>query len=268
MQGIAQAIIGLRVVGPVVLLVSYSLNGPKAGFADGEIGMTTGERPDEKPDVSTPSSGEIIDDARIARRDAMRKAAAGAAAAGAVWAAPKVEGLTLVPDYAAAATGTGSYTFTTRTADGAPTYYDSVGDEVPACGGTGGSHWNVRAPDNPGAIFPNGEGNTDGTTRTALAPIGPAGNATLTVASGPNNQGELNETRNDISVTINIDPPWNKCRVSSVLARKCNGTNATININNNPAAGATNPAPFTVGTTIPGPQSNYLSFVQVTVTCS
>ncbi len=216
---------------------------------------------------SETDANEDVDEARSSRRDAMRKAAMGAAVTGAVWASPKIDGLSIVPDYAGAGTGTGSFTFTTRTADAAPTYYDDVGDEVPACPGSGGSHWNVRSPDNPGNTGISA-GNTNGSPRSVTGPLGVAGNATMTVSSGPSNQGELNETRNDISVTINIDPPWNKCRVSSVLARKCNGTNATININNNPAAGATNPAPFTVGTTIPGPQSNYLSFVQVTVTCS
>lgn len=213
------------------------------------------------------SEADASDDPRIARREAMRKAAIGAAVTGAVWASPKVEGLSVLPDYAAAATGTGSFTFRTRTADAAPTYYDSVGDEIPACPGSGGSHWNVRTPDNPGNTSIN-SGNTNGTARSVTGPIGPAGSATMSVASGPNNQGELNETRNDISVAINIDPPFNKCRVSSAVARKCDGNNATININNNPSPGATNPAPFTVGFTIPGPQPNFLDNVTITVTCS
>lgn len=221
----------------------------------------------DKPSNEQQGDAETGDAERLKRREAMRRAAAGAAVAGAAWAAPKVEGLSVLPDYAAAATGTGSFTFTTRTADAAPTYYDSVGDDVPACEGSGGSHWNVRSPDNPGSTSINA-GNTNGTARSVTGPIGPAGSATMTVASGPSNQGENNETRNDISVSIDIDPPWNKCRVSSFVARKCDGGNATINANGNPAPGATNPAPVTVGFTIPGPQPNYLSWVQITVTCS
>lgn len=44
---------------------------------------------------------------RMDRRDALRKAAAGAAIAGVAWSAPSVKGLTLVPDYASAGTVTG-----------------------------------------------------------------------------------------------------------------------------------------------------------------
>ena len=46
-------------------------------------------------------------DRRMDRRDALRKAAAGAAVAGVAWSAPSVKGLTLVPDYASAGTVTG-----------------------------------------------------------------------------------------------------------------------------------------------------------------
>ena len=223
----------------------------------------------ELPQAGAGNSESSIDADRIARRELMRKAAIGAAVSGAVWAAPSVEGLSLVPDYAAAATGTGAFTFTVRTTDAENNYYvptNSAGDETPACSGSDGSYWNVQSPDNPGNTSIN-PGITNGTARFVTGPIGPAGSATMNVASGPANQGELNETRSDIAVTIDIDPPFNKCRVSSFVARKCNGDDATINAVNNPAPGATNPAPFTVPFTIPN-QPNYLSFVQVVVSCT
>lgn len=44
--------------------------------------------------------------ARIDRRSAMKKAVIGAGAAGIVWSAPRIEGLSLRPTYAAAASGT------------------------------------------------------------------------------------------------------------------------------------------------------------------
>ena len=43
----------------------------------------------------------------IGRRDAIKKTAVGAAAAGVVWSAPRIEGLSLRPIYAAAASGAG-----------------------------------------------------------------------------------------------------------------------------------------------------------------
>lgn len=59
-------------------------------------------------DVGEPASREQDGlGRRVSRRDALRKAAAGAAVAGAAWSAPAVKGLTVVPDYAAAGTVTG-----------------------------------------------------------------------------------------------------------------------------------------------------------------
>lgn len=48
------------------------------------------------------------DAALVDRRSAIKKAAVAAATAGAVWSAPRIEGLSLVPDYAAAGSFTGS----------------------------------------------------------------------------------------------------------------------------------------------------------------
>lgn len=45
---------------------------------------------------------------KVDRRDLIKKAAAGAAAAGVVWSAPKVEGLSLRPSYAAAGSAGGA----------------------------------------------------------------------------------------------------------------------------------------------------------------
>lgn len=47
-----------------------------------------------------------LDESLIDRRAAIKKAVAGAAVAGVVWAAPKVEGLSLRPNYAAASSHT------------------------------------------------------------------------------------------------------------------------------------------------------------------
>lgn len=58
--------------------------------------------------TSEDATDEPREQALIDRRAAMKKAAAAAAVAGAVWSAPRIEGLSLVPDYAAAGTFAGA----------------------------------------------------------------------------------------------------------------------------------------------------------------
>lgn len=65
--------------------------------------------PSHEP-TDEPTAEPVADPALIDRRSAMKKAAAAAAAAGAVWSAPRIDGLSLVPDYAAAGTYSGSVT--------------------------------------------------------------------------------------------------------------------------------------------------------------
>jgi len=70
-------------------------------------------------------------DSRQSRRDLLKKAAIGGGVSVAVWAAPKVEGRGLVPDYAAASTLTGCQVFVTK----------DCATEIPTqtllCGGVG-----------------------------------------------------------------------------------------------------------------------------------
>lgn len=238
----------------------------------------------ESTDPQSQAGEQPSDDVpqRTARREALKKAAAGAAVAGAVWTAPAVRGLTPLPDYAAAGTGTATRVFLIRTADwgnsNCPGYYctgDNSGDEVPACPGSGGSVWRAQGPDNPGITI-NSAGPTGGNPATNLsmtAPLvsptsAPIGSVNLAIGVGPNNQGELNDTRNDINMVINVDPPWNKCRVSSAVLTKCNGSTGTININNNPPTGPNTSGSYPVGFTIPGPQPNFVSYVTITVSCT
>jgi hypothetical protein len=61
--------------------------------------MTGGEHDSESDDAVGPDEQDLTG---IDRRNLMRKAALGAAVTGAVWAAPKIEGLSLRPDYASA----------------------------------------------------------------------------------------------------------------------------------------------------------------------
>ena len=70
---------------------SYDLDDSRAGL----IGDSMTQNNDEHDDHSE----------RINRRSVIKKGVVGAAAAGVVWSAPKVEGLSLRPNYAAAQTG-------------------------------------------------------------------------------------------------------------------------------------------------------------------
>jgi len=51
-------------------------------------------------------SDDRVQSDQIGRRDALRKAAAGAATAGIIWSAPRVEGLSMRPNYAGASSHT------------------------------------------------------------------------------------------------------------------------------------------------------------------
>jgi hypothetical protein len=67
----------------------------------------------DEVEAGTPNVADEQDgDSRIGRRDALKKAAVGAGVAGIVWSAPKIADLSLAPDFAAAASGGCSGTFT------------------------------------------------------------------------------------------------------------------------------------------------------------
>ncbi len=127
------------------------------------------------------------------RRDAIKKAAVAGAATAAVWAAPKVEGLSVVPDYAAAGTTTtGVITF-------------RINGNNP--GILGGNNWMNAAPSPAYAITQNGP--SDNQAIILTAPLGPAGSAVFNFPQGQDTDGN-SVTAN---VTFNVDVPYNKCVV-------------------------------------------------------
>jgi hypothetical protein len=75
----------------------------------------------------------VSDSAELDRRAALKKAAAAAAGAGAVWTAPKVQGLSLSPNFAAAG-GAGSSVTITRASSECPGFFDST-DTFGVCNG-------------------------------------------------------------------------------------------------------------------------------------
>lgn len=256
--------------------------------------MTDDETPDEdavggdpviEPDVPGFSD-------RVARREALKKAAVGAAVAGAVWTAPKVEGLSIVPDYAAAGTATAQINrlFVIGTADfgNNPAYYgDDAGVAGDGCNPIGDDNFATAAvipnypsypgPANAADITITNTGPTQNAAiemNTAMANAGPSptpvGTVKVTMAQGADADIDVNDN-NSLKVEFTVDPPFNKCRVSSATMEKCGQNNQNnLPLNNNPAPGATNPAPgnFIVGVDIPGgPGQGQAEFIRITVTC-
>lgn len=227
------------------------------------------------------------DERRIARREALKKAGAGGLAMGAVWVAPNVEGLSLVPDYAAAGTGTAAVNFriqsTSRGGAWDNNNYFANNDRnnlnnagLDGCN-NGGNDWYVAvSASNPGVTGgpvsnPPGQGGFGRSSALSpfrlSAPLGAAGNVAVVVPQGAD--ADLEGSTTTINVVFDIDPPWNRCRISAVNLNKCipgsgGGVWSTVN---NPAPGATNPAPFTAQVLIPTQPRN-LAELDITVQCT
>lgn len=137
---------------------------------------------------------ELDDSSSTSRRDALKKAALGGAAAAAVWSAPKIEGLSVVPDYASAGTNT-TPVITIRLNGNGP-------------GLLGGNNFMNVAPSPAYTVVQNGP--SDNQTIQVQVPLGPAGNATYTLPPGQDTDGSdaISQT-----VTFDVDPPFNKCQV-------------------------------------------------------
>jgi hypothetical protein len=205
---------------------------------------------------------------RLDRRDAIKKAMAGAATAGAVWAAPGVRNLSLAPDYAMAGTGTASVTVVFDGADGSGTF-DGAGGQGSGCTGAGGDDYAFfNPPSNPTFTRTSGNQHAQPGAVNASAPLGAAGNVNASARSG-----FLFDRRNveTLNIVFSIDPPFNRCRVSAANLRNCSNNNEAAPLTGNPAPGATNPsAPFTVGVNVPSTPSsgNTLASISVTIECT
>ncbi|MCB1258088.1 MAG: hypothetical protein KDB26_13325 [Microthrixaceae bacterium] len=248
---------------------------PTTVGSDDAASSLTGELDEGGQDENEDAENE---DARIKRRAAL-KLAAGAAAAGAVWTAPKLDGFSVVPNYAAAGTAVvPAKTFRIDTADIAanyppPGYYnpqpspDAAGGPGDGCSGQNGDVYALSTPANPG-ISVNSSGPTASSAINFSYPLGPAGNVVVKV---PNGADADSGVTTNIDVAFNIDPPFNKCRVNAAALYGCNAQNTAIplTINNNPTSGAPNPAPFTatVVSTPPGPVGA-AHHVTITVACT
>lgn len=186
-------------------------------------------------------AGEI--DPLRSRREAMKKAAAGATVAGAVWMAPRVEGLSVVPDYASAATLTGNVDV--------PANFNWAGP-----GNTLPDYW---------ALVPQ-DADSPGTTRTQVvtrvvpmaahvpAPQVPQWNtASVSVSIAQDTQADQGA---NVPITVDFpgfDPPFNKLNAANLTFTGRNGSNAE----NGPHSGSIMPL---ISPSLPRPTASPISF--------
>jgi hypothetical protein len=155
---------------------------------------------DDQDDLHA-ESGESSD--LLGRRAALKKAAAAGAVGAAVWAAPKVEGLSVVPNYASAGTGVIANKCFTLTGNGP---------------GILGADNSVSANPSPSQTVVSA-GPSDAspvvvsmTLPSANQPTDPIGNVVWTFPGFVDTDGPAIPGG---TVVFNIDPPFNKCQIAS-----------------------------------------------------
>lgn len=234
----------------------------------------------QEPDVRALASAE--DATRVARREALKKAAVGAATVGAVWAGPRIEGLSLVPDYAAAGTAHGItkvFTISNASSDGPASVDNDNGGAGTGCDPYGGliygNDWAAVAPSsNPGitVVSPQPNARNGNINMTYAVPStnnltpGPAGNINALIPSGWD--ADLNNAE-VVTMSFAMNETNNKCRVQSAVMNKCGGGTGTVNLVNNPAPGAlNNPTSFAVSVNVPAGQPGNMQTLTITVECT
>jgi hypothetical protein len=190
------------------------------------------------------------DDARsISRRSALKKAAAAASVAGVVWAAPAVEGLSIIPDYTAAAlSSVHGLTVNVKFGDtNGPTY--SGDDNYFYYQATPGVTASSNSPNQNQAI-------------TFTANLGAAGTAKYTLAAGQLADGDGFNG----AMTFNVGP-HNLCRITAINSHPGFSSAATWGTipatSNTPSTYTQN---FTVGNH-PGPATR-VDYIQITINCA
>jgi hypothetical protein len=210
---------------------------------------------DKSPETDqAPKSVEAVDDdpetGSINRRDALKKAGAASLVAGAVWAAPRIDGLSIVPDYASAGTATTNAIAFKWNSDG-PGLAGGANSFHPEAG-TG---YNITQG-----------GSTPGNPIQYVAPLGPAGNATMNLPSGTKADG-VSFTG---TVVFTVDPPFNKCVVTGGTFAPVTPAffgdlpGGSLTIGTSPSPNTT--SPITVPFTMPARPGNAVRVNGVTVT--
>lgn len=184
-------------------------------MAGNEEPTTGGEPSSEGPDGGA---------ARLNRRAALQKAAAAAAVSGAVWSAPKVSGLSVIPDYAAAATGLAAAKSLIIDAAG------NAGNFGDGCDALGSDYLYFATTSAPTPAPEANHGAQDewskpgANFRAQSAPVvlntslpSPAGVIADVTVELDTNSADRNPSSSALfDVTFsNIDPPFNNCRVTT-----------------------------------------------------
>lgn len=198
---------------------------------------------DSGPDGTDVPRVELRHDARrISRREALRRVAVAGAAAGAVWAAPRIEGMSIAPDYAAAASGNNANKTTPALASSASRGYNcfcfGFGNAccVVCWSGTNGSNCS-------GAVCGNCTNNCTGTQNTQL--IVPTFNNPNAITMNGALSGNVRDANAALNLVLNgIDPPFQQCTVA--VNGVCNSGSFTLNPPSG-YAGPYNTSPGTIG---------------------
>lgn len=182
---------------------------------------------DHSEDEAITEVGDVADDGLSSRRSAIKKAAAGAAVVGAAWAAPKVEGLSVVPDYAAAATLPGGVGVT----------LPSIDVKIPFFGST--DYWNDPSS-NPRSVSANVPG---------------GGSVTVTLPGGATADEGAN-----VPFTVSFagwDPPFNRFTGGNLVFR---GRNSGPTGPRNGPHGPLPIGPWRTGGSLPSPTESTVTF--------
>jgi hypothetical protein len=206
--------------------------------------MTSDNDATESVDEATEAGA----DARsISRRVALKKAATAASVAGVAWAAPSVKGLSIIPDYSAAALSSiHGYTVTVK-------FGDTNGSTYPGAN----NYFAYKASPN---TSPSSPGPNQNSALKITASLGIAGSAVMTVAQGVLADGNPFGG----SIAFNVGPN-NQCRITGITSHPGPGPGnnfSTVPLPNSP----TFTQNFNVGDH-PGPTSR-VDDVTITITCS
>jgi hypothetical protein len=216
------------------------------------------ERGDEAASDVTP------DGSTTSRRSALKKAAAAGAVGAAAWAAPKVEGFSIAPDYASAGTST-AVDITLRLNGNGP-------------GLAGANNYMNAAPSPSYTITQNGPSDSNQIIITAPlpgpGPSGPVGNAVWTFPSGLDTDGPAIPGG---TVAFNVDGPHNRCRVTGGTTGWQGTTGGRPNTSNSQSAVTlpNNPGTFSQTISIPaGGEDPYynpssaINFIEIRIQCT
>lgn len=208
--------------------------------------------------VDAAGAEQVEDSGSESRRSALKKAAAAGVVGAAAFAAPRVEGMSIAPNYAAAGTAT-TGVITLRLNGNGP--------------GLAGANNYMNANPSPSYTI-NQNGPSDNQAIIITAPLGTAGNAVWTFPSGLDTDGPAIPGG---SVAFSVDPPYNRCRVVSGNTGWQGTTGGRPDVSNSasPAPVPNTNASFTQTISIPaGGESPYynpasaINFIEIRIQCA